>query len=211
MLKTAKHKEMAVAGSKKRQVMPTHTWLGWKLPRAISRPWGGLRAPGPSHAGYSHLAMWNLWRKEYKLRHEFANVVKFLCQTPTGLCSSSQSQGLVGLGRFPLPFLNFQTQTTISALRYWFKNRCSGCQLWLADKGNPNQRDFCAMQKMDLVYLGQFTYSKDAPVNNGHAVASLLALLPCSAHPLYSDLAALPHWNNCSPNPSCLRAQHLAG
>lgn len=58
--------------------MPTRTWLGRKLPHAIGRPWGGLQAPGQSHAGYSHLAMRNLEKekKEHNQRHEFANVAK---------------------------------------------------------------------------------------------------------------------------------------
>lgn len=93
MLKVAKLSDTAMAGSKKRQAMPTHTWLGRKLPRAIGRPWGGLQAPGRSHAGYSHLATRNLWGKEHNRRHEFANVAKLLLQTPTDPCSSRKSWG----------------------------------------------------------------------------------------------------------------------
>lgn len=56
MLIVAKLNHTAMSGNKKRQAMPTHTWLGRTLPHAIGRPWGGLQAPGQSHAGYSHLA-----------------------------------------------------------------------------------------------------------------------------------------------------------
>lgn len=148
----------AMAGNKKRQAMPTRTWLGWKLPCAIGRPWGGLQAPGRSQAGYSHLAMWSLWRKEYNLRHELANVAKLLFQTPTDPCSKKKKS--------PLAFLNLQTQMTVRALFHCFKSRYNGCWLWLSDKETETKRDFCLMQKRDPVYLSRFTCSQDAPTNN---------------------------------------------
>jgi hypothetical protein len=38
-------------------------------------------------------------------------------------------------------------------------------------KETETERGFCLTQKMDLVYLGRFTGSKEAPNNNMHVVA----------------------------------------
>lgn len=117
---------------------------------------------------------------------------------------------------------------TISALLYWLKNRFSGCQLWLADKGNINKRDFCAMQNTDFSVSTKMppptmcmelpAYLPDPPARHTHCnwpgSSTMLDQLFSLTHPEWEPsvwLGRVPFlWSNyCGFNVLNLRANYI--